>query len=144
MAIRLCSCWHEICANMELEFTDLMTDMQIGDATAHPYRHRRRGMLMIYEERDAEIRRAWMEECWAAIGGRSALELEQLTQVPANRLHAYSSHGERPQPMDVVRLARATQGGDWADWAHRVLRLDRKSTRLNSSHIQKSRMPSSA
>ena len=27
---------------------------------------------------------------------------------------------------------------------HRVVRTDRKSTRLNSSHIQKSRMPSSA
>ena len=26
----------------------------------------------------------------------------------------------------------------------RIVRLDRKSTRLNSSHIQKSRMPSSA
>src|SRR6056300_1993924 len=31
------------------------------------------------------------------------------------------------------------------DWSSRVLfRSDRKSTRLNSSHIQKSRMPSSA
>ena len=28
--------------------------------------------------------------------------------------------------------------------ACQVLRIDRKSTRLNSSHIQKSRMPSSA
>ena len=37
---------------------------------------------MIYEERDAEIRRAWMEECWAAIGGRSVLDLEQETHVP--------------------------------------------------------------
>ena len=29
---------------------------------------------MVYEERDAEIRRAWMEECWAAVGGRSVLD----------------------------------------------------------------------
>ena len=79
---------------------------------------------MIYrEERDAEIRRAWMEECWAAIGGRSALELEQQTQVPVNLLHAYSSHGERPEPRHVVLLAQATQGANWAAWAHRVLRM---------------------
>ena len=31
-----------------------------------------------------------------------------------------------------------------ADGAQHQLKLDRKSTRLNSSHIQKSRMPSSA
>ena len=78
---------------------------------------------MIYEERDAEIRRAWMEECWAAIGGRSVLDLERQTQVPVNLLHAYSSHGERPEPRHVVMLARATQGPQWAAWAHRVLRL---------------------
>ena len=79
---------------------------------------------MIYrEERDAEIRRAWMEECWAAMGGRSAMELERQTQVPVNLLHAYSSHGERPQPRHVVQLARATQGAGWSTWAHRVLRL---------------------
>jgi hypothetical protein len=78
---------------------------------------------MMYEERDAEIRRAWMEECWAAIGGRSVLDLEQQTHVPVNLLHAYSSHGERPEPHHVVLLARATQGAQWAPWAHRVLRL---------------------
>ena len=32
----------------------------------------------------------------------------------------------------------------WRDRATPLLRQDRKSTRLNSSHIQKSRMPSSA
>jgi hypothetical protein len=76
--------------------------------------------MYYYEECAAVIRRAWMEECWAAIGGRSALDLERQTQVPINALHAYSSHGERPEPRHVVMLARATQG---ATWAHRVLRL---------------------
>lgn len=78
---------------------------------------------MIYEERDAEIRRAWMEEYWAAIGDRSVLDLERQTQVPVNLLHAYSSHGEWPEPRHVVMLARATKGAHWSDWAHRVLRL---------------------
>ena len=85
---------------------------------------------MVYEERDAEIRRAWMEECWAAVGGRSVLDLERQTQVPVNLLHAYTSHGERPEPSHVVMLAQATQGADWSLWAHRVLRL------LNYREIQ--------
>ena len=38
--------------------------------------------------------------------------------------------------LDMVRVKRALRGAK--------TRLDRKSTRLNSSHIQKSRMPSSA
>ena len=50
-----------------------------------------------------------------------------------------------------VRLS-LFQGGDrrigeldkLSDDLRKKLRLDRKSTRLNSSHIQKSRMPSSA
>ena len=39
-----------------------------------------------------------------------------------------------------------TTGGDWDELEPQVydVLLDRKSTRLNSSHIQKSRMPSSA
>ena len=39
---------------------------------------------------------------------------------------------EGPQGMNVARIASLRAG------------IDRKSTRLNSSHIQKSRMPSSA
>ena len=31
-----------------------------------------------------------------------------------------------------------------ARWRHRIFEIDRKSTRLNSSHSAKSRMPSSA
>jgi hypothetical protein len=84
---------------------------------------------MVYEEQDAEIRRAWMEECWAAFGGHSVLELERLTRVPVNLLHAYTSHGERPEPRHVVMLAQATQGANWSLWAHRILRL------LNYSEI---------
>ena len=30
------------------------------------------------------------------------------------------------------------------DWNYEELKIDRKSTRLNSSHIEESRMPSSA
>ena len=44
--------------------------------------------------------------------------------------------------LDLVPLRRA-----WRivmDVEHEARRIDRKSTRLNSSHIQKSRMPSSA
>ena len=49
------------------------------------------------------------------------------------------------QTCGVIRLSRADVGGRCAECV-RLLRevRDRKSTRLNSSHIQKSRMPSSA
>ena len=43
---------------------------------------------------------------------------------------------------DVARV-RVQRGRTWTFWIERTAR-DRKSTRLNSSHIQKSRMPSSA
>ena len=44
---------------------------------------------------------------------------------------------------DMTRLVEEIHAG--RDGRGRMLRdLDRKSTRLNSSHIQKSRMPSSA
>ena len=60
-----------------------------------------------------------------------------------------------PTPAMAVDAAPATSryGGFWRRfWAFSIDRLlvgmvvlpDRKSTRLNSSHIQKSRMPSSA
>ena len=42
--------------------------------------------------------------------------------------------------LDYAMLARISD----APYNNQVLALDRKSTRLNSSHIQKSRMPSSA
>ena len=48
-------------------------------------------------------------------------------------------------------IVRQGLGEDWRAtempdilWINTVILLDRKSTRLNSSHIQKSRMPSSA
>ena len=55
----------------------------------------------------------------------------------------YGIHGT-PRPEDV---GRTESHGCFrlANWnAEYLIQLDRKSTRLNSSHIQKSRMPSSA
>ena len=48
--------------------------------------------------------------------------------------------GEDAGPEPQLPDAAAWAVESWKDWAKR----DRKSTRLNSSHIQKSRMPSSA
>ena len=55
-----------------------------------------------------------------------------------------------PHTLSVVTLNLWHDQGDWPKRLSlilaemRRLRPDRKSTRLNSSHIQKSRMPSSA
>ena len=55
---------------------------------------------------------------------------------------------QAPQSLYRTDLAAFTMGGTYnpkdAEGFIRLLGLDRKSTRLNSSHIQKSRMPSSA
>ena len=46
---------------------------------------------------------------------------------------------------DVLKVVQSVADGQRSQAeAARLLDLDRKSTRLNSSHIQKSRMPSSA
>ena len=47
---------------------------------------------------------------------------------------------------EIARLAGDMMAKDSAisDANYKIRRIDRKSTRLNSSHIQKSRMPSSA
>ena len=63
-------------------------------------------------------------------------------------LDACRRHAERTALVDAsfdppLRLTYA-QYGDRVERLARGLVADRKSTRLNSSHIQKSRMPSSA
>ena len=46
----------------------------------------------------------------------------------------------RPEQFDLDRLAKRAKAADLAI----VVTIDRKSTRLNSSHVLRSRMPSSA
>ena len=55
---------------------------------------------------------------------RGAIFVEELSEVPSGSMVIFSAHGVSPAVREEAR--------------------DRKSTRLNSSHIQKSRMPSSA
>ena len=45
--------------------------------------------------------------------------------------------------LGLILASASTQIADTAEWYETVL-IDRKSTRLNSSHSQQSRMPSSA
>ena len=48
------------------------------------------------------------------------------------------------QKMREARKKKDLTQQELADLSHVSVKQDRKSTRLNSSHIQKSRMPSSA
>ena len=49
-----------------------------------------------------------------------------------------------PMTFDAIKIGLASPD-KILEWSHgEVKKPDRKSTRLNSSHIQKSRMPSSA
>ena len=81
------------------------------------------------------------------------LERLELTALLAKHLPGADSRA-KVQPVEAIGvlvrnlvLSRVPLYSQ-AEWAHRteasLLDLDRKSTRLNSSHIQKSRMPSSA
>ena len=54
--------------------------------------------------------------------------------------YAYYARNDRSIPKSVYQLAKVILSAP----VLLGLDLDRKSTRLNSSHIQKSRMPSSA
>ena len=72
-------------------------------------------------------------------------KLSGVRQVFAVTFHTYS----RPIPSPVKHLRPARETCEQCHWPARFsgdnfLVRDRKSTRLNSSHIQKSRMPSSA
>ena len=93
-------------------------------------------------------------EDFAHVGER---ELREAMPVVAALRLPLLAHAESPAALE--RAAAAVRGGDPRNYEvylrsrpaeseleaiRLLLRLDRKSTRLNSSHIQKSRMPSSA
>ena len=66
-------------------------------------------------------------------------EADLVLALDAKNLYGtlYRADGEQMRPL-------APEGCFIADMGYRDVNIDRKSTRLNSSHIQKSRMPSSA
>ena len=64
-------------------------------------------------------------------------------EIPA-RMQARAAEDLRKLVTDKLMAAGLVYEGAKAFVTPRRLALDRKSTRLNSSHIQKSRMPSSA
>ena len=81
--------------------------------------------------------------------GRCGTDLSVVMQVAARawelREAARQLWCEGTQPAEAVHLARVACQLQATPQARQLLALaDRKSTRLNSSHIQKSRMPSSA
>ena len=72
----------------------------------------------------------------------NALDMQKLTPAQVAALKAQGQGGAapaaRPQPMAAPAAQAPAQTDEWSAAA------DRKSTRLNSSHIPLSRMPSSA
>ena len=87
----------------------------------------------------------------AATRARQAVN-QQLARLVARRADAIScvseAIAEEVQGLDPRGMVRTIANGcdfdDFAGLEYRPAQRDRKSTRLNSSHIQKSRMPSSA
>ena len=83
---------------------------------------------------------------WRANGAADQGDRERLFGCGLTRHHLPRLLGDRfPDTEDFVRVPQLVQAVEGR--LHDVKRIappDRKSTRLNSSHIQKSRMPSSA
>ena len=75
----------------------------------------------------------------ASGGGRAALSVYRLSGADAGRALQALTGQDLPAPrMAALRILRDSQGKEIDKG------LDRKSTRLNSSHVLRSRMPSSA
>ena len=77
-----------------------------------------------------------MSNSTAAKLGSTAASLDLLPPLPRRRLPPGKPNGMNGSPCDTV-ISGCTCGGVSG-------KIDRKSTRLNSSHSQQSRMPSSA
>ena len=107
------------------------------------------GLHQVYSD---EARRAWVQDgCRSAAIGCLDCKKPLIDAVQAE----LSVFRERARPFEddpgLVREIIAggceqarEQARETLDEVRQVMGLDRKSTRLNSSHIQKSRMPSSA
>ena len=80
--------------------------------------------------------------------GLPSSRIESLYETPDGTLWVGTRSGPARRRGDHFEAADVGPGpelmGTWGMVADAEGRLDRKSTRLNSSHIQKSRMPSSA
>ena len=70
-------------------------------------------------------------------------KMRLIQEAEAERVRAFEEvrRAEREAQEAIEREAREAEA---AELRRQEMELDRKSTRLNSSHIQKSRMPSSA
>ena len=75
---------------------------------------------------------------------RSLTREAALAQVPAIPGVAPMTSPSVPWLPITLVLGLGFLAGQWMAWSQLARQGDRKSTRLNSSHIQKSRMPSSA
>ena len=95
---------------------------QVGKQSEDGYNNMKLPGSLIYDDEDLD-----------EAAKRVLNELTGLKNVKLTQFKAYGSKNRTRNPKDVL----------WLERFHR-LDEDRKSTRLNSSHITRSRMPSSA
>ena len=92
-----------------------------------------------------------MQQARVRLAGTSPEDLDAICTDVRDIAENTGVNLSGPVPLPTKELgipARKSPDGEgtatWEHWEMRVHKRDRKSTRLNSSHIQKSRMPSSA
>ena len=82
---------------------------------------------------------------WPAAGAWCTVDtMASLTEAIDLKRKMYFEFEDAPYHCLDVEISRPTARGGQTLVRVKMRNLDRKSTRLNSSHIQKSRMPSSA
>ena len=140
-----------ITGHMDPEFLKIME--QVGDLLRYAFVTNNKIALPVSGTGSAGMEAALVnflepgDDCVILVGGFFAQRMAEIaSRTGANMILVESEWG---QPTDPQRVADAIKGrrpkvigvvqGETSTGV-----LDRKSTRLNSSHIQKSRMPSSA
>ena len=121
-------------------------DLFLGSgAGANAYSIIEQGRVDVLLQASTKDRRVIFEEA-AGISRFKAKKTEalrKLERVDQNLARVKDIVEEVEKQLRSVKL-QASKAQRFQEYTERLKELDRKSTRLNSSHIQKSRMPSSA
>ena len=93
------------------------------------------------EKNDGKLTQYYVENDHEAIIEREIWDAAQLVSQRENLLSGWEKDIAQGNALERLRAAQMKELTEkYPDW----FQVDRKSTRLNSSHIEESRMPSSA
>ena len=126
--------WYGVVTGSDLEQGDILVNCPLlvipPEALRAPAQH------PIIVQRQSAI--VMTQSCDLAIRANGSCAIDEAILLPFYSRAELSTHKIYGNPQGWEEARKGRHAG------YHVLNRDRKSTRLNSSHIQKSRMPSSA